>query len=280
MNNGAAPFAGSGGGGFDGQMRGYSRAQVDAFAAKSRSQIHDLEQRLSRSLGELARLRTELAAARQALRSKPAPEQASGRVGQILKLAGEEADAQWARAQDEIATLRGQAQQEANRSRDDAREQADRMLVAARDQAQHTLTAAQADADTIRASARADSEQATSQAANRADSTLTAATSQATQTLTEATTRASAIHDRAERRLTLLTAQHTQAMRHLTQIQVAMATLVASAPALEPLDGETTEPPAPPPAAGSPAAAAPSAPAAAGAAQANHPQRARGNGAW
>jgi hypothetical protein len=82
VSNDTGPVAGSGGdGAFGGQMRGYSRRQVDAFAAKTRSQIQDLTERLSRSLGEVERLRTELSAARQALRHQPAQEPVSARVG-------------------------------------------------------------------------------------------------------------------------------------------------------------------------------------------------------
>src|SRR5262249_48625493 len=84
-------------------------------------------------------------AARQALSDKPAHEQVSERVGQILKLAGEEATAQRAGAQDEIGKLRGEAQKEADRFRADAGEQAERMLTAAREQAENAVATAQAE---------------------------------------------------------------------------------------------------------------------------------------
>src|SRR5215470_4634989 len=115
MTSDPGPITGSGGdGAFDMQMRGYSRRQVDAYAAQSRSQIHNLQGRLSRSQSEMDRLRADLSAAQQALAGKPAHEQVSERVGQILKLAGGEATAQRARAQDEIATLRDQATKQAD----------------------------------------------------------------------------------------------------------------------------------------------------------------------
>src|SRR5260370_7154154 len=50
---------------FEVQMRGYSRRQVDEFVARSRSHARDLEERLSRSLDEMERLRLELSTARQ-----------------------------------------------------------------------------------------------------------------------------------------------------------------------------------------------------------------------
>ena len=49
---------------FEVQMRGYSRRQVDEFVAKTRSQLRDLEERLSRSQDDTERVRLELSAAR------------------------------------------------------------------------------------------------------------------------------------------------------------------------------------------------------------------------
>src|ERR1035441_6104851 len=73
------------------RMGGYSRRQVNEFVARSRSQARDLEERLSRSLDEVERLRLELSASRQkAEDSKPAYEEVSERMGQILKLARSE----------------------------------------------------------------------------------------------------------------------------------------------------------------------------------------------
>src|SRR6476619_4225354 len=97
-------------GAFEVQMRGYSRRQVDEFVARTRSQIRDLEERLSRSLDDTERVRLELSTARQDLSNKPVHEEISERGGQILKLADDEAKAQRNRAQDEI-----------NKQRDDAK---------------------------------------------------------------------------------------------------------------------------------------------------------------
>src|SRR5581483_7670269 len=83
---------------FEVQMRGYSRRQVDEFVARSRHQARDLEERLSRSLDEVERLRLELSTVRQAAAgSKPAHEEVSERIAQILKLADDEASAQKSR---------------------------------------------------------------------------------------------------------------------------------------------------------------------------------------
>src|ERR1700752_1615224 len=99
---------------FEVQLRGYSRRQVDDFLARCRSQIRDLEQRLARSLDESEELRRDLATARQqALGAKPAHEEVSERISQILKLADDEARSQKAKAHDDITQQRTEAQAEA-----------------------------------------------------------------------------------------------------------------------------------------------------------------------
>ena len=213
---------------FEVQMRGYSRRQVDEFVARSRSQTRDLEERLSQALDETERVRLELTAARQGLAGKPAHEEISERVGQILKLADDEAKAQRNRAQDEIAKQREDAKKEADRIRTEAREQTERMLTAAQEQAENAIATARAEADKMRNSARLETERAINEATKDAENTLATAKAQTKQMLDEATVRASAIHDGAERRLNLLTSRHTETMRRLTEIRDVVTNLVAS----------------------------------------------------
>ena len=136
---------------FEMQMRGYSRRQVDEFIARCRSQIRDLEQRLARSLDDREELRRDLATARQqALGAKPAHEEVSERIAQILKLADDEARSQKSKAHEDIARQRNDAQAEADKTRAEAREQAERMLTAAQEQAERAITSARAEADKTR----------------------------------------------------------------------------------------------------------------------------------
>jgi cell division septum initiation protein DivIVA len=213
---------------FEVQMRGYARRQVDEFVARSRSQTRDLEERLSRALDEVERLRNEVTAARQAAAGKPVHEEISERVGQILKLADDEAKAQRSRVQDEIGKLRDDAKQEADRIRAEARDQTERMLTAAQEQAENAIAAARTEADKLRNSARAETERAINEAHKKAESTVASATAQAKQMLDEATTRATAIHDGAERRLNLLMSRHTETLRRLTEIRDVVTNLVSS----------------------------------------------------
>jgi cell division septum initiation protein DivIVA len=254
---------------FEVQMRGYSRRQVDEFVARSRSQIRELEERLSRSLDDAERLRLELSAARQGLSNKPAHEEVSERVGQILKLADDEAKAQRDRASDEIAKQRDDAKKEAERSRTEAREQTERMLTAAQEQAENAIATARAEAEKMRNSARIESERVVSEASKDADNTVATAKAQSKQMLDEATTRATAIHDGAERRLNLLTSRHTETMRRLTEIRDVVTNLVSSETARGSLEEEVAKSVAT--AQGTQPAAAPAAPAGrAAAAEARH----------
>ena len=215
-------------GAFEVQMRGYSRRQVDEFVARSRSQVRDLEERVARAHDETERVRLELTAARQGLAGKPAHEEISERVGQILKLADDEAKAQRARAQEDIGKQREEAKKEADRIRTEAREQTERMLTAAQEQAENAIASARGEADKMRNSARLETERAINEATKDAESKLASAKAQAKQMLDEATVRASAIHDGAERRLSLLTSRHTETMRRLTEIRDVVTNLVAS----------------------------------------------------
>jgi cell division septum initiation protein DivIVA len=224
---------------FEVQMRGYSRRQVNEFVARSRSQTRDLEERLSRSLDEVERLRLELSASRQkAEDSKPAYEEVSERMGQILKLADDEARAQKARALEEIAKLRADAKQETDRFKAEAREQTERMLAAAQEQAENAIASARAEADKTRNSARAEAEHTVSEAQKKSESAVAAAKAQAKQMLDEATARATAIHDGAERRLNLLVARHTETLRRLTEVRDVVTNLVAGEAARGSLEDE------------------------------------------
>ena len=224
---------------FEIQMRGYSRRQVDEFIARCRSQIRDLEQRLARALDDGEELRRGLATARQqALGAKPAHEEVSERIAQILKLADDEARSQKSKAHEEIARQRNDAQAEAERSRTDAREQAERMLTAAQEQAERTITSARAEAEKTLTTARTEAERTTAEARKKSESALAGAKAQAKKALDEATARATAIHDGAERRLNLLSTRHAETIKRLTDILDGVSGLVATETARMSLEDE------------------------------------------
>ena len=227
---------------FEMQMRGYSRRQVDEFIARCRSQIRDLEQRLARSLDEGEELRRDLATARQqALGAKPAHEEVSERIAQILKLADDEARSQKTKAHEDIARQRNDAQAEAEKIRTEAREQAERMLTAAQEQAERAITSARAEAEKTLTAARNEAERTTTEARKKSESALASAKAQAKKALDEATARATAIHDGAERRLNLLSTRHSETIKRLTDILDGVSGLVAAETARMSLEDEVDQ---------------------------------------
>lgn len=222
--------------GYEGQFglerRGYNRMQVDETIAQLRLEVRahedgrrDLEDRLSRALDEIERLKLELSTARSG--DRPAHEEISERIGQILKLAEDEAQAQRARADDEIAQLRAEAEAETGRLRSEVRAETDKYRAEAQEQAERMLSAAQQQADSTTKRAADEAQRLVADASNQAEAALASAKSEARQQLDDATARATAIHDGAERRLNLLMARHTEAVRRLTEIRDVVTTLVA-----------------------------------------------------
>ena len=227
---------------FEVQMRGYSRRQVDEFVARRTSEIRDLEQRLSRSLDEAEHLRREMSMLRQhAMAGRPAHEELSERMAQILKLADDEARAQKDKASEEISKLRSDAAAESERVRSDAREQAERMLAAAQEQAERALTVARGEADKTRTSARSEADRLTSDARNKADALVADAKAQAKKVLDEATARATAIHDGADRRLNMLSNRHADTVRRLKDILEGVGELVSAENAKPSLEDEVEQ---------------------------------------
>ncbi|MBO0802082.1 MAG: hypothetical protein J2P25_03275 [Nocardiopsaceae bacterium] len=224
---------------FEMQMRGYSRRQVDEYVARRNNEIKELEYRLSQAMERSEQLSREMAAIRQQTpENRPAHEEVSERIGQILKLAEEEASAKRGSVEEELSAIRKEAEQESNRVRAEARERAERMLTAAQEQAERTISEARAEADKVRDTARAEADKLTTESRSEADTLLEEAKSQAKRTLDEATARASAIHDGAERRLNMLSTRHTETVRRLTDILDGVQGLVTAEAARMSLEDE------------------------------------------
>lgn len=233
---------------FDSERRGYARRQVDEYIAWRNGQIRELESKLGQGLTEIERLRRELAEAREA-GGRPAHEEVSERVGQILKLAADEAKAERERGATEVAKVRDAAKAETEKLRADVKEETDqlraeaqdraeRMLTAAQEQADRAISSARAEADSLVTAAQQSAEQTVADATQHADSTVATAIAQAKQQLDDATARATAIHDGAERRLNLLISRHTETVRRLTEIRDVVTSLVAGETARGSLEDE------------------------------------------
>jgi cell division septum initiation protein DivIVA len=219
------------------EVRGYNRQQVDNYVAWRAGQVRELESRLSQSIGEIEHLRRELAEARASAR-RPPHEEISERVGQILKLAADEAKAEREHgatdandlrevARTETDKLRADAKKEVDQLKAEAQDRAERMLTAAQEQADRAVATATAEAEKMVSTAGAAAEQTVSEANEHAENTVNAAMAQAKQQLDDATARATAIHDGAERRLNLLISRHTETVRRLTEIRDVVTSLVS-----------------------------------------------------
>jgi len=230
------------------EVRGYNRQQVDNYVAWRAGQVREMESRLSQSLAEIEHLRREVAEAREA-GGRPAHEEISERVGQILKLAADEAkadrehgaaDANELReaATAETDKLRAEVRQETDRIKTEAQDRAERMLTAAQEQVDRAVAAARAEAEEMVSSAHAAAEQTVAEANKHAETTVSTALAQAKQQLDEATARATAIHDGAERRLNLLISRHTETVRRLTEIRDVVTGLVSGETARGSLEDE------------------------------------------
>jgi cell division septum initiation protein DivIVA len=230
------------------EVRGYNRQQVDEYVAWRSGQMRDLEGRLSQDNAEIERLRRELNEARDAS-ARPAHEEISERVGQILKLAADEAQSDRARSAAEIAKLRETAKEETDKLRTevkretdqiraDAQDQAERMLSAAQEQSESSVATARTEAEQLVSTAQAAAERAVADATKHAESTVGAAIAQAKQQLDDATARATAIHEGAERRLNLLISRHTETVRRLTEIRDVVTSLVSGEAARGSLEDE------------------------------------------
>ncbi len=232
------------------EVRGYNRQQVDEVVARQTGAIRDLKNSLSQCLAEIERLRGELTEARESA-ARPAHEEISERVGQILKLAADEAKAERDRvmseindqreaAKEETEKLRTDVKQETDRQRAEAQDRAERMLTAAAEQSERTVGAAKAEADELTSSAQAAAEQVVGDANKHAETTIATAMAQAKQQLDDATARATAIHDGAERRLNLLISRHTETVRRLTEIRDVVTSLVSGETSRGSLEDEVT----------------------------------------
>ena len=93
---------------FEVVMRGYNKRQVDDYVLQCQHHIRDLAQRLTLAEQEIERVRTDAATQIERVSSKPVHEEVSERLGQILRLANEEAERERANAAEEIAALRAQ----------------------------------------------------------------------------------------------------------------------------------------------------------------------------
>jgi cell division septum initiation protein DivIVA len=213
---------------FETQMRGYNRRQVDDYITRTSEQLAGLEARLGAAVDAAERARLEVAAVREQNEQhqaqaavRPAHEEVSERLSQILRLAAEEAEQERSDAEGEIARMREQAGAAAAGILAGAQAEADGVLASAREEAESELAHARDEAQRLLASSTAESE-----------ATLIEAKGHAERLRSQAERRAAAINGVLDQRLAALTEAHGGAVSRLAELRDTISgMLVADAEA-------------------------------------------------
>ena len=209
---------------FEVVVRGYNKRQVHEYMSRTRRQVKDLEEKLRRANESVDDVRLELENTKKTAVARPAHEEVSDRLSQILKLADEEADQRRAAASEDIARMRELAEQDAQRVVDEARRQAERIVTDAKEESDRDL-----------AGAREEAQRLLQTSSQQADHTLTDAQSRAKSLLDQTERRAGAINEVLSTRLMALTSTHAEAVRRLSEMRDTMAGLLADDAAGGPL---------------------------------------------
>ncbi len=196
-------------------MRGYNRRQVDEYVTRTRDQVRDLESRLAHALDGVEKSRRELAGVKDQFASRPAHEEVSERLSQILRLAAEEAEQERAKAEGEITQLRETAEEEIGTLVQQAREEADQILSSAREEADAALNSARQESQRLLDSSREEAEHVVAEATDHAE-----------RVRRQAEHRASVVNGVLTDRLAALTDAHGLAVRRLAEIHGTLADLL------------------------------------------------------
>lgn len=203
------------------QMRGYCRAEVDAYLSDIRIEAQRLER-------DLAQVRSEIGAVRAAtedvrseveeLRARAAGHSSTPiteRMQSILRLAEEEAAQKVADARAKVAEVRSAADSEIDRIVKVARTKANRMIAEAEQETESAVAMARASSEELLADARGQSEAELAQAHQQAELVLA-----------EAHERAEVINGVVTERLAKLKLLREQSMTSLTQMSQSLAAIV------------------------------------------------------
>lgn len=200
---------------FETQVRGYNKKQVEDYIAWLQEQTRAAQSEAETARREIERARDEAASAKTQLANRPAHEEISERLSQILRLAAEEADQKVAKAADEAETVIAAAKQEAGLTAESAKSEADAILNQAREQG-----------DRILAQARSESERLISAATADARAKLADASGRAERVLSDADRRTKEITDLQNERLATLLEVHADSVKRLDTIRGVLASVL------------------------------------------------------
>jgi cell division septum initiation protein DivIVA len=218
---------------FETQMRGYNKRQVDDYITRTGEQLASLEARLGAALDAAERARLEVAAVREQYQqqqpsARPAHEEVSERLSQILRLAAEEAEQERGKAETEITRIREQAEAEVEELLSRARAEADEVLSSARQEAEGELGHVREESERLLVSSREEAERLLVSSREEAEQTLTSARDHAERLRAQAERRAAAINGVLDQRLAALTEAHGAAVHRLAEIRDTIGGLLAT----------------------------------------------------
>lgn len=201
---------------FETQVRGYNKKQVEDYIAWLQEQTRGAQADAESARREIERARDEAASAKTQLANRPAHEEISERLSQILRLAAEEADQKVAKAAEEAEVVVAAAKQEAGLTADSAKSEADAILNQAREQG-----------DRILAQARSESERLISAATADARAKLADASQRAERVLSDTDRRTKEITDLQNERLATLLEVHADSVKRLDTIRGVLASVLS-----------------------------------------------------
>jgi cell division septum initiation protein DivIVA len=200
---------------FEVVMRGYNRRQVDRFVLGVRARTQDLEAHIADLTAELVQARIALSDAGERLVTigarrgeRPAHEELSERLSEILRLAHEEAEQERTSAAEESAQLVEAARAEAEDLLTGARRRADDLIASAREASEHEDLSAREESRQVREDARREAEYLLTEAVVRAETLLD-----------QARQRVQAIQQVEDDRVTGLLSVHAEAVRRLDDLR-------------------------------------------------------------
>jgi cell division septum initiation protein DivIVA len=201
---------------FETAMRGYHKKQVEDYIAWLQEQTKAAQSEAESARREVDRARDEAAAVKTQLANRPAHEEISERLSQILRLAAEEADQKVAKASTEAEGVLAAANQEAGLAAESARSEADAIVSQAREQG-----------DRILAQARSESERLVSAATADARAKLADASQRAERVLSDTDRRTKEITDLQNERLATLLEVHADSVKRLDTIRGVLASVLS-----------------------------------------------------
>jgi cell division septum initiation protein DivIVA len=201
---------------FETQVRGYNKKQVEDYISWLQEQTRAAQSEADTARREIEKARDEATTAKTQLASRPAHEELSERLSQILRLAAEEADQKVAKANEDAQGVLAAANQEAGLAAESARSEADAILNQAREQG-----------DRVLAQARSESERLVSAATADARAKLADASQRAERVLSDADRRTKEITDLQNERLATLLEVHADSVKRLDTIRGVLASVLS-----------------------------------------------------